>query len=196
MNKKNISLLAAAALASVPSFASSPTGLNGAKLDVTSIDLAGASSLHRLTILVDTNNAVSAAGVRYDTAAGQVSFDPAEGTPVVSLPESGFGTPVSTTNVYTFNKTLRDPRTRTNVVVTLTNTCVTTLAPFGIFLDDSSQLKGSMTMVSCTKQEARISSSGTPTFTVRSSEQKYSTPAGAIAFGEKTGNFGGDSDDD
>jgi hypothetical protein len=170
--------------------------LDGTKLDITSIDLSGASSLHRLSVAVDSNNTVSATGVRYDTAPAQISYDPVAGTAVASLPGSGFGTPISTTNIHTFNKSLRDPRTRTNVVVTLTNTYVTTLLPFGIFLDDSSHIKGSLTAESWIKQDARISFSGTPIFTTRSGGQKSSEPVGAIAFGEKTGNFGGESDDD
>ena len=171
--------------------AAAQSSLNGAKLNIASIDLAGASSLHRLVTAVDTNNAITASGTRYDTASGEVSFSPAEGTAVASLDGSGFGVPVSTTNTITINKVLRNPRTRTNVTVTLTNTAVTTVAPFGIFLDDGSQIKGSLTSVSCLRQEARLSSAGIPIFTTRPGGESRTKLDGVIALGEKTGNFSG-----
>lgn len=195
---KNTSLFTiVAALVLTVIQAAAQSALNGTKLNLASIDLTGASSLHRLTLTVATNStAISAAGTRYDTASGEVSFNPAEGTAVASLAGSGFGVSVCTTNTSVFSKTLRNPRTRTNVVVTLTNTTVTTLAPFGIFLDDASQIKGSLTSASCTRQDAYLSWSGTPVFTTRSGGDGRAKLDGAIAYGEKTGNFSAGSESD
>lgn len=168
--------------------AASAQSLNGAKLAITSIDLTGASSLHKLSVAVDTNNAITATGTRYDIAAGEVSFNPAEGTAVTALAGSATGAALSTTNATTVSRVFRNPRTRANQTVTLTNTVVTTMTPFGIQLDDASQIKGTVTTVSSTFQDARISLAGAVLFSTCQGQSR-SKLDGAIAFEEKTGNF-------
>jgi len=187
--------LTAAVIALTTFGAWAQTNLNGTRLNILSIDLSGASSLHRLTLAVNSNNVISATGTRLDTAPGEVSFDPAQGAPVTSMEGSSLGNAFSTTNITTTNKTLRDWRNRTNVVVTLSNTIITTVTPFGIFLDDASQIKGAVTSIACTRQEAKLSSSGSPIITTRSTGGKVSSLDGAIANGEKTGNFSDGEDD-
>lgn len=181
-------LLQIGAVLALTALTATAQSLNGSKLGITSIDLSGASSLHKLSLSVDTNNAITATGTRYDIAAGEVSFNPAEGTAVTSLEGSAVGAAISTTNSTTSDRILRNPRTRATQTVTVTNTVVTTITPFGIVLDDASQIKGSTTSVSATCQDARISPTGTVVYMTRQGDTRYKTE-GAIAFEEKSGNF-------